>query len=204
MHEKNKNCWNFHHISWRHSKNTIILNFIDDKYLPTVTVWKNRKWIWKIVVKWKDIIIILSKWCKNTMTSSRSWMNCTIGCTIFFIYFFAFIFFILCFLVNFLGHKFLFSILFLWIFNNCLEYEKLFWVWKIALSSLFDYFSNALSHFLYRSNYKWDIIQLNVILIVVLKKSKCFPFFLDNGIKILYILDWRNEIYGWLYSRCGC
>jgi hypothetical protein len=34
-----------------------------------------------------------------------------------------------------------------------------------------------------------------MILIVVLKKSRCFPF-LDNGIKILYILDWRNEIYG--------
>jgi len=45
-------------------------------------------------------------------------------------------------------------------------------------------------------NYKGFIIQLNVILIVVLKKSKCFPFFLDNEIKILYILDWRNEIYG--------
>ena len=48
---------------------------------------------------------------------------------------------------------------------------------KIALSSLFEYFSNALSYFLYRSNYKWDIIQLNVILIVVLKKSKCFFIF---------------------------
>ena len=32
-----------------------------------------------------------------------------------------------------------------------------------------------------------------MILIVVLKKSRCFPFFLDNGIKILYILDWRND-----------
>ena len=103
-----------------------------------------------------------------------------------------------------LCHEFLFSILFLWIFNNCLEYEKLFWVWKIALSLLFDYFSNALSYFLYMGNYKWYFIQLNVILIVVLKKSRCFPFFLDNGIKILYILDWRNEIYGWVYSRCGC
>ena len=134
----------------------------------------------------------------------KLWMNCTIGCTIFFIYFFAFIFY-LCFLVAFLGHEFLFSILFLWIFNNCFEYEKLFWVWKIALSSLFDYFSNALSHFLYRSNYKWDIIQLNVILIVVLKKSRCFPFFLDNGIKILYILDWRKcDFYGRIYSRFGC
>ena len=135
--------------------------------------------------------------------TSRSWMNCTIGCTIFFIYFFAFIFY-LCFLVDFLGHEFLFSILFLWIFNNCFDYEKLFWFWKIALSSLFDYFSNALSYFLYIGNYKWDIIQLNMILIVVLKKSRCFPFFLDNEIKILYILDWRNEIYGWVYSRCGC
>ena len=38
-------------------------------------------------------------------TSSRSWMNCTIGCTIFFIYYFAF-FFILCFLVTFLGMNF--------------------------------------------------------------------------------------------------
>ena len=37
-------------------------------------------------------------------------------------------FFILCFLVTFLGHEFLFSILFLWIFDNCFEYEKLLWV----------------------------------------------------------------------------
>ena len=61
--------------------------------------------------------------------------------------------------------------------NNCFGYEKLFWFWKIALSSLFDYFSNALSYFLYVGNYKWDIIQLNVILIVVLKKSRCFFIF---------------------------
>ena len=58
-------------------------------------------------------------------------------------------------------------------FDNCFEYE-------IALSSLFEYFSNAISYFLYRSNYKWDIIQLNVILIVVLKKSKCFFIFFRN------------------------
>ena len=73
-----------------------------------------------------------------------------------------------------LGHNFLFSILFFVILKYCLEYEKLFWVWKIALSSLFDYFSNALTLFLYRGNYKLYIIQLNVILIVVLKKSRCF------------------------------
>ena len=75
-------------------------------------------------------------------------------------------FFIFCF-GAFLGHEFLFSILFLWILI-------------IALSSLFEYFSNAISYFLYRSNYKWDIIQLNVILIVVLKKSKCFFIFFRN------------------------
>ena len=46
-------------------------------------------------------------------------------------------------------------------------------------------------------NYKWDIIQLNVILIVVLKKSRCFfIFFLDNGIKVLDILDWGNDFMG--------
>ena len=88
--------------------------------------------------------------------------------------------------------------------NNCFGYEKLFWVWKIALSSLFDYFSNALSHFLYMGNYKWDIIQLNVILIVVLKKSRCFFIFFRYEWKWYIMMDWRNEIYGWVYSRCGC
>ena len=40
-------------------------------------------------------------------------------------------------------------------------------------------------------NYKWDIIQLNVILIVVLKKSRCFfIFFLDMNENGIIMMDW--------------
>lgn len=133
----------------------------------------------------------------------KLWMNCTIGVLSFLINFIVF-YFICVFLRLFYVMNF-YSVCFfvIGLLNNCFGYEKLFWVWKIALSSLFDYFSNALSHFLYMGNYKWDIIQLNVILIVVLKKSRCFPFFLDNGIKILYI-GLEEWFYGWVYSRCGC
>ena len=76
------------------------------------------------------------------------------------------------------------SVYFLLWLLYCFEYVKLFWVWKIALSSLFDYSSNALTLFLYRGNYKGYIIQLNVILIVVLIKSRLFSF-LGMNIKML-------------------
>jgi len=112
----------------------------------------------------------LSLKCKNTTTSASCGWIALLGVLSFLINFIVF-YFICVFLSYFMS----------WIFIQytflLLDYEKLFWFWKIALSSLFDYFSNALSHFLYRINYKWDIIQLNVILIVVLKKSRCFFIF---------------------------
>ena len=146
----------------------------------------------------------LSLKCKNTTTSASCGWIALLGVLSFLINFIVF-YFICVFLRLFYVMNF-YSVYFfvIGLLNNCFGYEKLFWVWKIALSSLFDYFSNALSHFLYMGNYKWDIIQLNVILIVVLKKSRCFFIFFRYEWKWYIMMDWRNEIYGWLYSRCGC
>ena len=71
----------------------------------------------------------LSKWCKNTMTSSRSWMNCKLSILLFYCVLFYLRFFeaILC-------HEFLFSILFCCDYiialgmKNCFGFEKLLWV----------------------------------------------------------------------------
>ena len=119
----------------------------------------------------------LSLKCKNTTTSASCGWIALLGVLSFLINFIVF-YFICVFLRLFYVMNF-YSVYFfvIGLLNNCFGYEKLFWFWKIALSSLFDYFSNALSHFLYMGNYKWDIIQLNVILIVVLKKSRCFFIF---------------------------
>ena len=73
----------------------------------------------------------LSKWCKNTMTSSRSWMNCTIGCTIFFIYFFC-VYFLFVFFGGFfmswifVQYTFFYGFLIIaWSMKNCFGFEKL-------------------------------------------------------------------------------
>ena len=119
-----------------------------------------------------------------------------------FLFIFLRLFFILCFLVDFLGHEF-FSVYFFygfliiaWSMKNCFGFEKLLWVRYLITS-------NALSHFLYRSNYKWYIIQLNVILIIVLKKSRCFPFFLEivlyDGLEEMWFL-WVIIFEVWLLS----
>ena len=123
-------------------------------------------------------ILTLSLKCKNATTSASCGWIALLG-VLSFLFIFLCLYFLFCVFWRLFWVLDFCSVYFfvIGLLNNCLGYEKLFWVWKIALSSLFDYFSNALSHFLYMGNYKWDIIQLNVILIVVLKKSRCFPFF---------------------------
>ena len=91
------------------------------------------------------------------LSDFRSWMNCTVVCTIFFNNFYHFYFFILCFYGCYFFSVYIFFMLII----------ILFWVWKIVLSTLFDYLPNALTLFLYITNLQRICCA---ILIVGLKK----------------------------------
>ena len=117
----------------------------------------------------------------------------------FFNNFYHFYFFILCFYGCYFFSVYIFFMLIV----------ILFWVWKIVLSTLFDYLPNALTLFLYITNlqriyYAILIVGLKKRVKKIKKFSFSFFFFwlwIINNVKL-----WIGGgfFYGWFYSRIGC
>ena len=128
----------------------------------------------------------------------RSWMNCTVVCTVFFLITFIIFISLFCVFMDvifFSIHFFMLIII-------------LFWVWKIVLSTLFDYFPNALALFLYITNLQR--ICCAILIVGLKKESKRKKFLLVSSFFRLWIINnvklrrGCGFFYGWFYSRIGC